>query len=290
MENADPPAQRSARDSRLTAVVIRLNARTPISPVHGRFAHAAFLQWIKESDPAVAKRLHTGQRPRPFSLAVLPSIGGAGNELLLRAAFLDHALFETFVERLRPDRQRPVLRLGDTFFDIQETSALPSRLGWSNQTTWSALAGSGREDRRISLEFATPTAFSLGERDSRKRLLLFPLPEALWENWARRWNEHGGDPVSVQAVGQEASRSALVADYALHTQTLDLGRFRQKGFVGTVRYDLGETASPEMVQRMNALADFAFYCGTGSKTAMGCGLTRRLPVGEEPGAHQELES
>jgi CRISPR-associated endoribonuclease Cas6 len=32
----------------------------------------------------------------------------------------------------------------------------------------------------------------------------------------------------------------------------------------------------DKLKALNALADFAFYCGTGAKTTMGMGQTRRI--------------
>ena len=38
----------------------------------------------------------------------------------------------------------------------------------------------------------------------------------------------------------------------------------------------------EMIRRLNALADYAFYCGTGHHTTRGMGQTRRVRGGERP--------
>ena len=93
------------------------------------------------------------------------------------------------------------------------------------------------------------------------------------------------------------------------SQMLDYGRYRQRGFVGTCQFHFLEDIEgddsfldddlpapweadledpppvypppvpgpleEERLREVNLLADFAFYCGTGYKTTMGMGQTRR---------------
>ena len=40
---------------------------------------------------------------------------------------------------------------------------------------------------------------------------------------------------------------------------------------------MGEVESVK-IKQMNALADFALYCGVGRKTTMGMGMVRRLAI------------
>ena len=47
------------------------------------------------------------------------------------------------------------------------------------------------------------------------------------------------------------------------------------GFVGSVSYRL-DRLGERGVRALNVLADFAMYCGTGSKKAQGAGQTRRV--------------
>jgi len=51
---------------------------------------------------------------------------------------------------------------------------------------------------------------------------------------------------------------------------------RFTGFVGKCTFRLKGHPSSDIIKALNTLADFAFYSGTGMKTTMGMGLTRRI--------------
>jgi CRISPR-associated endoribonuclease Cas6 len=48
--------------------------------------------------------------------------------------------------------------------------------------------------------------------------------------------------------------------------------------VGEVSYRILGDVEPLAIKQVNALADFAVYCGVGRKTPMGMGMTRRIVV------------
>jgi len=48
--------------------------------------------------------------------------------------------------------------------------------------------------------------------------------------------------------------------------------------VGEVSYRILGDVEPLVIKQINALADFALYCGVGRKTPMGMGMTRRIAV------------
>jgi CRISPR/Cas system endoribonuclease Cas6 (RAMP superfamily) len=59
---------------------------------------------------------------------------------------------------------------------------------------------------------------------------------------------------------------------------VDLGRNRKAvGFVGDVQYNVIRAGKigDEWLRRLNLLADYAAFCGTGHKTAHGMGWTER---------------
>jgi len=68
----------------------------------------------------------------------------------------------------------------------------------------------------------------------------------------------------------------VVARYRLETHILNFGSYQEVGFTGRCRYELDKNTPEEVAHALNALADFAFYCGTGAKTTMGMGQTKRL--------------
>ena len=52
-------------------------------------------------------------------------------------------------------------------------------------------------------------------------------------------------------------------------------RSKGMGFVGRAFFEVAPKAGEDLARRVNALADFAFFCGTGKKTTMGMGQTVR---------------
>ena len=72
----------------------------------------------------------------------------------------------------------------------------------------------------------------------------------------------------------------------MDTEMVDLGDNRKAvGFVGVVQYHIIRAGKigDEWVRRLNLLADYATFCGTGHKTAHGMGHTVRtvLPLPSE---------
>lgn len=263
-------AQRTA-SGKLLAVVLRLHPRQR-APLHGRHLHAAFLRAVAAVDPALAAELHAPNQPRPFTLAVLPEPAAAG-ETLVRLSLLDDRLIAAcrawFVAAPH------LVQLGGGSYELAPALATAPAGAWAGATTWAGLRAVAASASEVVIEFATPTCFSRGEPDGRQRLELFPAPEWVWESWARQWARWGPGPLDPAGVAATARRWLLVAEYALHTAEVDHGRYRLRGFVGRVRYVVDPAAPEADARLLSMLADFARFAGTGYKTAMGMGLTRR---------------
>lgn len=320
-----------------------------------RQVHAAFLRWLQAVDPSLAEELHRPNAIRPFTVAVLGEQERQPSPTVaLRCTVLDRHVFQAFVQRCLPGGGSTSWRLHDTAFELTRVSLVPDSSGWTGWANFAGLLGQAATAPVITIAFATPTAFSMGDetqsavangvaadavalgeragenggasetagvispiaavgvertvspvddreandtvassittreigqvvagaprrRDGRKRIELFPQPRWVWESWVRKWNAFAPTErtIDVRAIAAVAERG-LVADYELRTVTLDYGRFPQKGFTGWVRYDFRAASELERRQ-LNALADFAFYAGTGYKTAQGMGQTRRRP-------------
>ncbi len=149
---------------------------------------------------------------------------------------------------------------------------------WAGYGSFAGLAAAARPAKRLTIEFATPTAFSLGEdEDGRKRVGVLPDPHAVFGSLLRRWNALAPEPLD-EAATERATRRAVVARYDLRTTTFTLDRAPQIGFVGRCTYELRGDAEDR--RALALLADAAFYLGTGMKTARGMGLCRRV-AGED---------
>lgn len=259
----------------LYAVVVRLRAGVGKAETNGRMAHAAFLRWIRERDPAMAEALHAGQASRPFTVALLPDPADA-RQTLLRCTLLDDALFAAFRRPLPVGGNTPAVRLGAASYDVLNITIEATPEGWSGQTTWSELTAGAGDAPEIMIKFATPTCFSRGAIDGRQVIDLFPQPGRVWESWARRWTQFAPLELAMNAPAITAAAGdwLLVADYDLRTSTVDFGRAKQKGFTGLVRYECRPHTPEDVRRQFHTLATFAFYSGTGYKTTMGLGVTQ----------------
>lgn len=242
-------------------------AEQPSGQFHGRHLHAAFLAWLAERDAALAGELHQPGLPRPFTLALLPL---AEHRWIVRCTLLDRRLIAAVDAALECGDGALRLRLASTTLDL----TLLNLPGWSSGTTWQELGARQPPSGDIHLEFVTPTCFSRDIPGERKRLALFPEPALLWASWARKWQLFGPPTPELSDAAAEAERWLLVSDFQLAARMLDLGRFRQKGAIGWVQYELQRGCPAAVAQRVHMLAAFAPYAGSGYKTAMGLGVTR----------------
>lgn len=256
-------------DVDVCSLVFHRQPSRPLAPAHGRHLHAAFLAWVAERDGGLATELHRPGQQRPFTVALLPASAIEGNAI--RCTFLDRRLIALVRDQLAAGQGTLRLRLASS--DCQLTAV--HLAGWSRSATWEELTATAGNRPDIRLEFVTPTCFSQDIPGERKRLALFPQPAWLWESWSRKWRHFGPAFPGLDAVAQEAERWLLVSSYHLATQTLNLGSFRQKGFAGWVEFAWQPGIPANVAQRLWTLAAFATYAGTGYKTAMGLGVTRR---------------
>ena len=187
----------------------------------------------------------------------------------LRLTLLDESLLAPTLTALLTSREAAHLRLGDAHFAI--TGALTTRQAHplAGATTFAELRETpGREMLRV--RFATPTVFR-----SHKRDVLWPEPRLVWQSWARSWHgaarEGSGMPEEAQITAW-ASAGVRVARHRVQTRKVFFGGGAQEGFVGECEYDLRDLEPSERAF-LCALAAFAFYAGTGRKTAMGMGQT-----------------
>jgi CRISPR-associated endoribonuclease Cas6 len=260
-----------ARDCDLCSLVLRPRPGQGTVPFHGRHLHAAFLAWIAERDPLLASALHEPGRQRPFTVAVLP-LPETLPTFAIRCTLLDRRLIGTVHDLLAAGTGELHLRLGT---ETHRLAPAPVE-GWASATSWEDLAATPPPGRDIRLEFATPTCFSRDIPGERKRLALFPQPAWLWESWGQKWRLFGPPTAGLAGIGEAAERWLLASSYRLETRVLDLGRVRQKGFVGWTAYELQPGTPADVAQRLHMLAAFSFYAGTGYKTTMGLGQTRLL--------------
>jgi CRISPR-associated endoribonuclease Cas6 len=252
-----------------------LNAVLP-PPEVGECAHAAFFALLAQADAGLAERLHANVERKPFTLSPLfrdrarPAEGSA-----LRLTLLDQELLPAMLAGLLASQTESTIHLGGASFQI--TSVLTTRQAHplAGSATYQSLREMpGRESLRV--RFLTPTVFR-----SQKQDVLWPEPRLVWQSWIRAWCANAPAPetgfIDEERIVSLAETSVRVAQHRLQTRRIAFSKEWQPGFIGECEFDL-RALLPSDRAILTALAEFAFYCGTGRKTGMGMGQTQLDPA------------
>ena len=265
----------------ITLELTASNAAT-IAVTMGHQIHAMLLDLVRRDDPTLSAQLHEGQQSRPFTVGPLTGGRAQGDSIVLRSGqgcrlrftLLDGGRIWQCLNTHFLEAGPITLRVGAAEFVLTRMLATPTAdpSGWAGYSDWQTLANTAAA-RYITLRFASPTAFSIGD----KRFSLFPEPQFVWESLARVWNNYAPPPLHLDkpAISEFVKQRVVVADYDLRTATLHYPSYTQKGFLGTCTYlvqEMGDCAA-----RLAALAEFARYAGVGYKTTMGMGQCRADP-------------
>lgn len=279
---------------RLYSSVIKLIALRPATLEYsgGQHAHAAFLETVRQVDPALAQALHDNRGKgarQPFTVSPLMGLPRAGQasvchlpegwECWMRVTMLNEDLFRSFIEYFLK-RPSPLgrggggkIRLGDAHFAVSEILTTPGSHPWAGFATLEELQKRLDEPapQRIAFEFVSPTSFKLQD----ERVELIPLPRRVFGNLATAWKALTGEDM-VQAVEQYAEQNLQLQWNRMEKRALVIKNHPQLGMTGPAVYDFRRPEDPPLARALNLLADLAFYTGIGRKTAQGMGLARRV--------------
>ncbi|MEJ5312392.1 MAG: CRISPR system precrRNA processing endoribonuclease RAMP protein Cas6 [Anaerolineae bacterium] len=233
-----------------------------LPPYPGRALHALFYQWLALGDYALSTHVHADDGPRPFTIAPLRSVDG---QPTLRLTLLDDALWPALSQGIA---LTPAVEV------LGHLLTLPAGGPQITQRSYADLAAHARADTRLNLRFLSPTSF-------RSREMHYPLPDPVlvFQSWLNRWNEFAPEEHQINvAVLDLVAAHVAVSYYNGRTEMVDFGgNKRVVGFVGAVQYSIlrASKIGDEWLRKLNTLADYAPFCGTGHKTAQGMGQTRR---------------
>lgn len=300
----------SVRQGELFAFQLRLHPRKAgrVAANAGSQIQAAFLDLVRQIDPALAEALHTPNQRRPYTLGMLRGFNNLTSEqqaqalnqgetlavspgqvYWLRMTMLDDTVFDTFMRILLLKAQELTFRIGETLFEVSRVAVnvegSNQESAWVASSSFAVLHNLVEAQASYHFEFHTPTAFSLGNRSWGKHLHLFPEPGNVFESLAAQWENFAPQPLRLAAhaltprdLGQWCAEYIVAARYALTTSHLAAKRFGHSGFQGTITYDVkGHRGTPE-ARWLSTLARFAFFSGIGYKTTMGMGQTRCLSL------------
>jgi len=201
-----------------------------------------------------------------------------------RISLLDDRLFSRLTQlwlNLNPDQP---WHLGPADLHITSILGTPqSTQPWANFCNYQQLYEQASEqERKLTLQFYTPTAFRQGKYDS-----ALPTPDRVFGSLLRRWKHYSGLEFPTDIL--EAVQPSYF-DIRTEVATDPRSRFQHTGAktnpcnqftgcVGKVTYQVLGKVDALTLQQLNTLADFAFYAGVGRKTPMGMGMVRREGIG-----------
>ena len=279
-----------------------------LRPTMGHHAHAAFLAILKKSNPEVAEVLHAPAAQKPFTVSPLIAKAEKHNNLLhikagtdckLRFTFLDDKLFAHFGEAFLTLTMPPI-RLGNNArFQVKQfvshaegqahepvspTTQRNQARSWSGSATYADLVQSAKTDTRMSFRFYSPTAFRrMTPRGQKTRNDTYVDLVRCYQSWVNKWNAFAPVKLDKAEILAFITEHGQVTNVTAKSRALNFGRHTEVGWVGTCTCvfrppgGLAEDSLDEgLLRAANCLANFAFYCGTGYKTTMGMGQTRRV--------------
>ena len=301
------------------SLVLNLLPASPIPPgfTTGKHLHALFLSLVSSVDAAMGNQLHANEGNKSFTLSPLQLVRShrpqlrskpdrapetstgsmqwqyrppvsPGTPCWWRISLLDDRLFGHLSQlwlNLNPNQP---WHLGPADLHITSILGTPqSTQPWANFCNYQQLYDQASEtNRKLTLQFYTPTAFRQGKYDS-----AMPTPASVFGSLLRRWNHHSQidfSPDIIDAVQPSYFdiRTEVAQDPRAqfqHTGARVNPANQFMGCVGKVTYQILGSDDRAIIKQLNTLADFAFYSGVGRKTPMGMGMTRRIllkiPVG-----------
>lgn len=263
------------------SITLQPQAEAIIPVANGYQAHAFFLNLMGRSSPSVAEELHSSDQTKPFTLSpiqgkferaksgflkVIPQ-----SRYSMRLTFLQGDVFAHFLDGALKWGDK-IIELGPAVFKAVEVNTMGSP-GCSFHS-YRGLLEQACAERKIKLEFTSPTTF----RSGGKRNVVFPEPQLVFGSYLAKWQAFS--PIKLDTNLLPWLEKAIVARYKLETHILSFGSYQEVGFTGRCQFELSQDTPEEVVIDLNALADFAFYCGTGAKTTMGMGQTNRKEVAQ----------
>ncbi len=262
----------------ITSLVISLQslADGELAAGTGRAVHGLWFRVWKEVDAAQADALHAHAVP-PFTLSPLMGLPrprrGAVTVVAGQAAWFRITTLTEPLSRAMETGWLPALpaevELAGTRWQVTGYTWDSAEHPWAGRARYRDLArrllGKG-ESRTWKFRFATPTTFHGGAGH-----LAFPLPDSLVASWLRRWNAFAPIALPDELVAQ-VRQGVVVSAYHLKTVPVRYGERLVVGAVGWARLR-ALNLHPAMAAALDVLAHYAFYCGSGAKTAQGMGLT-----------------
>lgn len=260
----------------------------PVQYLQGRHLHALFLNLVSFVDRELGDRLHDQKVDKAFTLSPLQITRQpkahrsrdlylqwehqetipAGTPCWWRISLLDDALFGHLTKLWLTLNPKQPWHLGPGELQITSIQGTPQAdRPWANFSSYEQIyQQASASDRLISLAFCTPVTFRQGKYDS-----ALPTRECVFNSLLSRWHKY-----SQIELLPDLFEAVFPSFFDLRTQIVTDKRSKLIGCIGSISYQVLGNIEPIRIKQINALADFALYCGNGRKTTMGMGMVRRL--------------
>ncbi|MCL0087276.1 CRISPR-associated endoribonuclease Cas6 [Dehalococcoidia bacterium] len=265
----------------LLAVLIPLLATSTLTGKNflGKEAYAFFLRLVGKVDPDLSTRLHSSGEVKPFVVSGLISEKNfshtypqilAGEQYFLRFASIEVRLSQLLYEHILPCLP-DTIQLGEVTFKIGSplTEGHPLAKSISLEELVNKHFSQNHVKGEIGLEFFSPTAFRRSGHN-----FVVPLPSLFFRSCLNNWNAYCHPHFDKDFINL-VEESVHISRFNLKTMLLSFRDHKEIGCLGQCYYTIFHP-EPALRRLLNLLADFAFFCGTGHKTTMGMGQTRRI--------------
>lgn len=263
-------------------VTLRPTQTASIGNSSGKSLHGLFFKMLEQQDRALAERVHAESDFKPLTVSPLRGrlkpdglrhIATPDQLYWARYTILSDELFNALSKILLGKfMYRDSVTLDGAEFAVQNVTVDPEwSRGWGHISSAEEIWENAAAAPEVTLRFASPTTFR-----QRGLSLMFPIPSNVFHTYVEKWNMFTQIPIDDGFIPWVEQNVAVEA-HELQTRMMWYGDYQLHGFMGWVRYTAKDQDAARLKQ-MNALADFALFCGTGHKATQGMGQTRRLPT------------
>ena len=219
----------------------------------GRAIHALCFQWLANASPNLAKDVHNREYS-PITVAIKPKAQQMA--MTLKIGLLQGELLAPLLWGMSRDIGNEIsitgvtCRLGNEI-KICQTSSFKDLMQIAPQ-------------KKICLEFLSPTSFK-----QKQTIQPFPLPQLVFSNLWRRWNNSAPPELQLPPVEWQI----LTSEFEIKTFAMKMKGGAEIGTKGWVKYHF---LQDEQAKIATILAHFATFAGIGRKTAMGMGQVKLI--------------
>jgi len=196
-----------------------------------------------------------------------------GHRFRLRMSWLEDTHLPAFIEWAPTLGSSPLLTDGDDgSVRLEGVVASPTLTEkWSRSITYEHLYAEAADSlRTITLKFNSPTLLN-------RAGLPYPLPDpaGIFLGYLHLWDYFSGIPLDP-GLNSAVKKKLHLVDFRIRNQPFKDEKGAVACFVGSATFQLQGRQPETMIKGFNALADYAFFCGTGTGTDKGRGMTRRI--------------